>query len=52
MFFFGFSFGFEVGEMFFVVDGEGDDGVIFSMFFDLFGDFGEVFVFFVDVVFF
>ena len=47
-----FGVAFEAGEAFFEGDGKGDDRVAGGVFFDPFGDFGEVFVFLADVVFF
>ena len=48
----GGSVGVEAGEALFEGDGHGDDGVTGGVLFDPLGDFGEVFVFLADVVFF
>lgn len=48
----GFGLGLEAREAFFEGDGERDDGVPRGVLFDPVGDFGEVFVFLPDVVFF
>lgn len=48
----GLLFILEPREAFLEADGERDDGVARGVFFDPFGDFGEVFVFLADVVFF
>ena len=49
--FFGGCFGIEAGEAFFEGDAKRDDWVARRVFFDPFGDFGEVFVLLADVVF-
>jgi len=48
----GLLLGFEAGETLFEGYGEGEDGVAGGVFFDPFGDFGEMFVFLADVIFF